>query len=324
MAFAMNTYEKKFVTEKVMDENYEALANGKKDDASTDFRDKLKGAILGMAIGDALGSPIEFTDKMHRPWIDKMETCPHWKLGKGYYTDDAALGFNIMQGYIDDPKNYNVKNVAIAFAKWLYGAQWSSTDFTFGIGSNCGAGIRAFVENGTLKNGTEQAQGNGAIMRFAPSWVIAHSVYHSKEKHSTKEQLRVMYDINDIDHNGKVCRDTIRLMSDAFDSNILSGKKFKATTKATSWRDASNSGWCVASLDSALWAFKTTNNFRDCVLAAVNLAGDSDSIGSVAAQIAGCYYGFKAIPKDWIADMHGFGVIEEFTEKFLDTALCDK
>lgn len=321
MAFARNSYTKPFVTEAQMDEKYEALANGEVQPASEDIRDKMKGAILGMAIGDALGSPIEFTDKLHRPWIDQMEPCAHWQLGKGYYTDDAALGFNIMQGYLDDPKNYHVKNVARAFGNWLYNAQWSSTDFTFGIGRNCGAGIEAFVQTGSLKNGNEDAQGNGAIMRFAPSWFIAQKVCPNKAEESTPEQLQVMDDINDIDHDGQVCRTTIHTMAAAFDSHIFRNEKFVFDTEATSWRDASNSGWCVASLDSALWALKSTNNFRDAVLAAVNLAGDSDSIGAVCAQMAGCYYGFSGIPKEWVEDMHDFKKIEDFTETFINQIL---
>lgn len=292
--------------------NYDMLTNGRKKKASADPRDRAKGAIAGMCIADALGSPIEFHPKTGHEWVTEMLVCPHWRLGKGFYTDDAAMGLNIMQGFLDDPKNYKVENVAEAFAKWLYKAQWSSANFTFGIGSNCGAGIRNFVEKGCLKNGGEDAQGNGAIMRFAPSWFVAQKVAKT-----AKARLNVMNDINDIDHDSSVCRKTIKVLDEIFKAH-MNGFRSDIATTATSWKDAKEGGWCVATLDSAIWAFNITNNFEDAVIASINLGGDADSRGSVTGQIAGAYYGYKAIPKRWIADMNNWDKTEKFIDEFLD------
>lgn len=291
---------------------YEALKCGRKQKPSEHFRDRAKGAIAGMCIADALGSPIEFHPKTGHEWIEDMQPCPHWRLGKGFYTDDAAMGLNIMQGFLDNPKKYEVKNVAQAFAAWLYNAQWSSSTFTFGIGSNCGAGIQHFLKTGSLKNGGEDAQGNGAIMRFAPSWFVAQKVAKTKSA-----RLKVMTDINDIDHDSSVCRKTIEQLRNIFDAH-MEGIRSDEKTMATSWKDAKEGGWCVATLDSAIWAFNITNNFEDAVVASVNLGGDADSRGSVTGQIAGSYYGYKAIPKRWLADMNNWEKTEAFIDKFLD------
>jgi len=57
----------------------------------------------------------------------------------------------------------------------------------------------------------------------------------------------------------------------------------------------------VSTLDAALWAFHSTTSFQDGMLAAVNLGGDSDTIGAVYGQIAGSFYGYDAIPEKWLS-----------------------
>ena len=83
-----------------------------------------------------------------------------------------------------------------------------------------------------------------------------------------------------------------------------------------------NSGWCVSTLDAALWAFHTTKSFRDGMIAAVNLGGDSDSIGAVYGQIAGAYYGLSAIPAEWKEAVKDWKKVDDFIIGFLHAARC--
>jgi ADP-ribosylglycohydrolase len=77
-------------------------------------------------------------------------------------------------------------------------------------------------------------------------------------------------------------------------------------------------------LDAALWAFHTTDNFRDGMIAAVNLGGDSDSIGAVYGQIAGAYYGLSAIPAEWKEAIKDWKKVDDFIVSFLQTTKCKK
>jgi ADP-ribosylglycohydrolase len=79
-----------------------------------------------------------------------------------------------------------------------------------------------------------------------------------------------------------------------------------------------NSGWAVSTLDAALWAFNTTKSFEDGLIAAVNLGGDSDSIGAVYGQLAGAYYGFDAIPDRWVKAIKTWEKVDALIERFLD------
>ena len=62
-----------------------------------------------------------------------------------------------------------------------------------------------------------------------------------------------------------------------------------------------SSGYVVDSLEASIWSLITTNSFRDCELKAVNLGGDTDTIGAIAGGLAGLYYQYDAIPEDWLA-----------------------
>ena len=92
-----------------------------------------------------------------------------------------------------------------------------------------------------------------------------------------------------------------------------------AEVSAYKTREAvNNSGWAVSTLDAALWAFNTTESFEDGLIAAVNLGGDSDSIGAVFGQIAGAYYGYDAIPERWIRSVKTWEKVNALIERFLD------
>ena len=72
-----------------------------------------------------------------------------------------------------------------------------------------------------------------------------------------------------------------------------------------------------STLEAALWAFNTTESFEEGMIAAVNLGGDSDSIGAVYGQIAGAYYGFGAIPERWGKAVKTWQVVDGLIERFV-------
>lgn len=243
-----------------------------------------------------------------------MEPCPHWGLPEGYWTDDSALAFNIMQAYLDDPKDFTVMDVANAFVDWYERGQWSSTDYAFGIGRDCGAGIETYMRKGTLKNGTEDSQGNGTVMRFAPSWFVARSLFPK----DASARAGLMRDVSDFTHNSSKTREQVDLLAAILDAHVDGAKRTLEQTIYSSRRFVNNSGWCVSTVQAALWAFQGTCNFRDALVAAVNLGGDADTIGAVCGQIAGSYYGFSAIPKEWYTKVKDWKKVEKFIDRFLD------
>ena len=82
--------------EEKFEARYAKLAGGRKQDAGTDPRDRAKGALWGLILGDCLGSPVEFHGRTDHRWIDQMEPCQHWNLPKGCWTDDSSMAFCIL------------------------------------------------------------------------------------------------------------------------------------------------------------------------------------------------------------------------------------
>lgn len=306
------------ISEKEMDLRYKALANGKVQKMSADLRDKCKGALFGLMVADALGSAIEFSSKLNHPWIDKMTSGGAWGLPAGYYTDDSSMMLCIMQGYLDNPKHYT-KSIAEAFVKWWKNGLWSSTGRCFDIGGSCSRGLNEFIRTGSLCNGSASSRGCGGIMRFAPSWMIEYKDSGDKMEN---RRLGAMLDINNIDHYNQECIAAVKKLACIYNQHMLDNVRTTEVSEYGGWRETGSGFDAHSCLETALWAFNSTNNFRDAIVACVNLGGDADSCGAVAGGIAGSYYGYKAIPRDWLGDLHEFDKLNEFVDKFLDATIA--
>lgn len=301
-----------------MNEHYDKVHNGRIVPGSTNFRDKCKGAIFGTIVGDAMFAPIEFSTKLGHKWVDKMEGGGAWGLPAGYYTDDSSMMLCIMQGFIDNPEHYT-KSIAEAFCKWWHEGLWSSNGRCFDIGGSCSSGLRAFEQTGSLVNGGEHSRGCGGIMRFASSWMVEYKVSGDK---MANRRLGAMLDINNIDHYNNECIGAIAKLANVYNEHLLDNKKTSEVSEYKSWREASGGFDAHGCLETALWAFNSTNNFRDAVIASGNVGGDTDSVAAVAGGIAGSYYGYDAIPTEWLCMIPYNYKIDAFVDKFLDATIA--
>jgi ADP-ribosyl-[dinitrogen reductase] hydrolase len=261
--------------------------------------------LWGLVTGDCLGSPLQFTEMDSRPTVTEMEPCSCFNTPPGYWTDDASLAFCIMESRVRMGR-YDLTDIGNNFVKWYRDGFWSSMPYSFDIGISTADAIEA-IAGGSLKNGENHLQGNGSIMRFAPSYIMNLGAADDT----------MLWEISDLTHQSRRVREVISRMRRVCDAHF-SGVR---TTEKSPWQhraEVDNSGWAVSTLDAALWAFHATDNFEDGLTAAVNLAGDSDTIGAVYGQIAGLYYGFDAIPKRWLLAIKDNARIDVFIEEFLN------
>lgn len=299
------------MTNETFDARYAKLTNGKRQKAGADFRDRAKGSLWGLVVGDCLGSPIQFSGKDSHPWIAEMVKCPVFGLPPGYWTDDGSMAMCIMDSYIRKGK-YDLKDIGRTFVKWFMDGYLSSVDGkSFDVGMTTWNACQNIAFRKSFINGSEEAQGNGSIMRFAPSWFIAQR---------EKDPVKVMHEISDLTHSSYKVRDTIDKFAKIVDEH-MAGKRTSVVSAYKTREEVNNSGWAVSTLEAALWAFNTTNNFRDAIVAAVNLGGDTDTIGAVCGQLAGSYYGHSAIPKKWLEAVKDWHKVDALVESFLDMAL---
>ena len=270
-------------------------------------KNKVKGMLWGLVVGDCFGSPIQFSRKDDHPWITEMMPCPIFQLPAGYWTDDSSMAMCVMDSYLRQG-GYDLADVGKTFAKWLFEGYLSSIEgHAFDVGGATMDACYAIDRDGTLVNGSEESQGNGSIMRFAPSYLIA-----------CKEGKReIMHEISDLTHASAGVRRVCDEFASVLDDHLAGKRTTKGPGKEMARADVPNSGWSVASLQAALWAFNTTTTFEEGLVAAVNLGGDSDSIGAIFGQIAGAYYGFDAIPERWVKAVKTWEKVDARIEKFI-------
>ena len=271
-------------------------------------RNRAKGMLWGLIVGDAFGSPIQFSDKDSHPWITEMVECPPFGLPPGYWTDDGSMAMCIMDSYVRKG-GYDLKDIARTFVRWLDDGYLSSMDGrSFDVGCATEESVAAFMYTGSLVNGSEDSQGNGSIMRFAPSYLLA-------QKES--DPVKVMHEISDLTHSSERVREVVDRFAKVLGEH-MAGKRTVEVSPYKTREEVNNSGWAVSTLDAAFWAFNTTETFEAALVAAVNLGGDSDTIGAVCGQIAGAYYGFDAIPDRWVKAVKTWEKVDELIERFLE------
>lgn len=270
---------------------------------------RFKGMFWGLVVGDCLGSPIQFTSKDGHPHITEMVPCRTFHTPAGYWTDDSSMAFCVADSLVR-LKCYDLKDIANNFVRWYFDGFWSSLDEAFDVGGATAGACNKIRYRGLLKNGSESSQGNGSIMRFASSYIWNYGASDN----------RVLHEISDLTHDSHKVRETVDLMAQVCDEHIQGGRTTVKSIYGT--RDeVNNSGWAVSTLQAALWAFETTESFEEGLVAAVNLGGDSDSIGAVFGQIAGACYGFNAIPSRWVNAVKNKEKVNELIESLINLKL---
>lgn len=272
------------------------------------LRDRRKGLLWGLVVGDCLGSPIQFSGKNDHPWITEMVECPVFGLPPGYWTDDSSMAMCVMDSYMRRG-GYDLKDIGNTFAKWFTEGYLSSIEGrAFDIGRATRAACLHIAYGHEYVYGQEDSQGNGSIMRFAPSYLIAQN-----ESYPAK----VMHEVSDLTHSSGKVREVVDKFARILDGHVA-GRRTTEVSPYGTREEVNNSGWAVSTLDAALWAFNTTKTFEDGMVASVNLGGDSDSIGAVYGQIAGAFYGFDAIPKRWVRAVKTWESVDAMIDGFLD------
>lgn len=266
------------------------------------------GCLVGLAIGDSLGTTVEFMPRgSFAPLTDIVGGGP-FNLIRGYWTDDTsmalAIAYSLLKGKFD--LEDQIKN----FVLWYTGGHFSSTGTCFDIGNTTRRAIEHYIKNSTINQKySVNSAGNGSIMRLAPvvlfsktlDDVIHFSGESSKTTHPHPECINACEILGIILHRCISNTDKHNLLPE---KNKKYGKRLNdlLSEKFTTIKmeDISSSGYVVNTLKAALWCFYNTDNFRDAVLLAANLGDDADTVAAVTGQIAGAFYGLAGIPKQWI------------------------
>jgi len=251
------------------------------------FRNKALGSLWGLVIGDALGAYLEFSDKnCHEILMEYKDGGPH-NIRAGDWTDDTAMALavcdSLRKGRVD------LNDIMDNFTEWMNHGKYSSNGKCFDIGNATEEALSTYAATRRHSVINSQSKGNGSLMRLTPSVVYAYA--HGKD-------FSVVEAISDLTHNNAYMHGCVQVMTGVMFSHF-EGLKSTNTFAYKTRKACRPTGLAHQTLGCALWAFCNSRGFQEGLLKAVNLGGDSDTIGAVYGQIAGAWYGFDRIPPKW-------------------------
>lgn len=299
-------------------------------------------ALFGLAVGDALGVPVEFKDRdelARFPVLGMKEFGSHGQPA-GTWSDDSSLSFCLAESLC---QGYNINQIAQYFVNWRSAQMWTPHGRVFDIGIATNYAIHRITQGiePTLCGGFDvEDNGNGSLMRILPL------VFYVKDK-NIDEIYQITKEVSSITHahfrsvfacfiylvyaleigKGYNKKEAYHNMQQII-ANFLKEKDFnkqelslfdrilKQNISSVEEVDISSSGYVLHSLEASLWCVLTSSSYKETVLKAVNLGGDTDTTGAIAGGLAGLIYGYEAISTEWINMLARKVDIENLCEKF--------
>lgn len=257
------------------------------------IRDRAVGAFIGLAVGDAVGTTVEFKEPGDFDPVTDMVGGGVFRLQPGEWTDDTSMALCLADNILANGK-VEPFDLMIRFARWYHLGENGSNGRCFDIGTTCVSAITTFERAKAYSPAPNlhHTSGNGSIMRLAP--VVTRWVQ------DRPESIRMAAIQGETTHGSDMCRRYCEELAGALVDLIHGNAPSLADQSALSVHQVPNTGFVEHTMIAASWAFQTTDNFRDCVLRAANLGGDADTIAAVAGQLAGARYGLSGIPQEWV------------------------
>ena len=274
------------------------------------IRDRALGALLGLVVGDAVGTTLEFCVRDAEPRLEDMIGRGPFCLPPGGWTDDTSMALALADS-LSVCGTLDCRDLMDRFVRWWKEGEYSHTGDCFDIGGTILAALQRYQETGDPMAGSTDrwTAGNGSLMRLAP---VALRFWDDREQlaWAASEQSRTTHGAEEaVD----ACRAFAELLADAIAGSprtrVLAPRKSEGAEAIVGimgggWRgkdrrEIESSGYVVHTLEAAIWSVARTGCFRDAVLLAANLGGDADTVAAVAGQLAGALYGLSGIPAAW-------------------------
>jgi ADP-ribosyl-[dinitrogen reductase] hydrolase len=282
----------------------------------TPTADTFRGALLGLAVGDAVGTTVEFKKRgTFTPLTDMVGGGP-FKLAKGEWTDDTSMALCLAASLLNRD-GFDARDQMTRYRRWQTDGYMSSNGRCFDIGDTIRAALDRFARTGDPFAGSDDptSAGNGSIMRLAPIPLFFFPDLAATEHHAAESSRTT--------HGAPEAVDACRLLSRIIHRALVGGSKenvalgdrttFKGSPAIVAMargdylsksRDhIRGTGYVVDSLEAALWCFMHTDSFEAAILAAANLGDDADTTAAVCGQIAGAFYGETGIPESWLTPL---------------------
>jgi ADP-ribosylglycohydrolase len=298
--------------------------------------------MLGLAVGDALGTTLEFKPSGTFEPIETIVGGGPFRLKPGEWTDDTSMALCLVESLVEC-QEFDPADQMQRYVRWWRDGHLSSNGRCFDIGITVSEALSKFEKTRDAYSGSTDPRkaGNGSLMRLAPvplffaddpRAAIEHSAASSRTTHGAAEAVDACRYYAGLIVGAIEGRTKEELLSPMF-SPVQGLWEKEPLSPAIEEIAQSNfrtenppvisgsGGYVVPSLQIALWAFHHSDNFRDGALMAVNIGHDADTYGAIYGQLAGAYYGEFSIPSEWVASLAKRELLETFAAQLLESAL---
>ena len=297
---------------------------------------KVKSALLGVVVGDALGVPVEFKPRptLNKKPVTDMVGYGTYNQPPGTWSDDSSMTVATAHS-IANCKEINCKDIADKFVYWLYNNQYTAHGEVFDCGNTTMKSINQYIATGVPKGLKDKySNGNGSLMRIMPA-----TLYCCYKNLSVDETIKIINSVSEITHGHPISCTACDLytlvakhliqgedaaaavlqayteLSEFYGVSTVLYKNFSRIPNLISLQrsDISSSGYVVDTLEAALWCLITSTDYSETVLKAVNLGSDTDTVAAVAGGLAGLLY---PVPEKWVNSLARKKFLLEIFGKF--------
>lgn len=296
------------------------------------LRKQMQDGMLGLAVGDALGVPVEFRSRevLKRNPVTGMRAYGTHNQPAGSWSDDTTMALCTLESLT---KGVDYDDMMDRFCRWVDEGHMTPHGKLFDIGRTTLHALRMYSSGvpALQCGGTDvRDNGNGSLMRILPAVFYLRREYGPACMEKA-EAFELIHNLSRLTHGHEISQIACGLYCDMA-NGLMNGKTMaEAVNHAALTKDRwygeqgefstwlpefdfvnaetlaalpeeaiKSSGYVVDTLQAALWCLLTTDSYSQCVLKAVNLGSDTDTVAAVAGGLAGILYGAESIPEDWL------------------------
>lgn len=302
---------------------------------------QVKSALFGVAVGDALGVPVEFKSRqtIGKNPVTDMIGYGTYHLPAGTWSDDSSMTFCLAEALTQE---FDLQTIGQNFVRWADENYWTPRGHVFDIGiatsqaiSRLSRGVQPELAGGTDEN----SNGNGSLMRILPLLFYIMDKPVNKRFNITQQvssitnghirsviacfyYLEFAKQIVEGKDKFEIYRNLQTGVSDYLENLSINpkeialfGRLLKDEIRKVHEDNIHSGGYVLHTLEASVWCLLTTDNYKDAVLKAINLGEDTDTTGAVTGGLAGLLYGFDTIPQNWLQKLARFTDIEDLAKR---------
>lgn len=319
--------------------------------------DIIKDGLLGLAVGDALGVPVEFLDRKTVREInisdmvgleDKLSFKSRWgqMIPAGSWSDDTSMTISTMDTITKDKGKIDYDHVMNSFLDWWYGKKYTSLEIPFGLGGVVSKALNNFKRGMpalTCGGANFYDNGNGSLMRILP-----FSLYCIENELSEEDTVNIINSASSLTHAHDISKmgcfiytEFLRCLKATRNPKLahtyicsIDYRKYFSQEAIDAYSKlirldfpfvikdsdiSENNGYVVPTLESAIYSILNSKNYEEAVKKAINMGYDTDTIGAITGSLAGVLYGYDNIPERWLQKLRKREELEIIAESYTGT-----